>query len=111
MASSMKLDQDLDGKPVNEKIYRGMIGSLLYLTASRPDIMFSACLCARFQSSPKESHLTVVKRIFRYLTGMKNFGLWYLKGRDFLLIGYSDADYAGYKVDRKSTSGTCQFLG
>ena len=111
MASSTKLDQDLDGKPVNEKTFHGMIGSLLYLTASRPDIMFSVCLCARFQSYPKESHLTAVKSIFRYLAGTKNFGLWYPKGGDFSLVGYSGADYAGYKVDRKSTSGTCQFLG
>ena len=110
MATSTKLDQDLNGKPVNDKTYRGMIGSLLYLTASRLDIMFSVCLCARFQSSPKESHLVAVKRIFRYLVGTKNLGLWYPKGGDFSLVGYSDADYAGYKVDRKSTSDTCQFL-
>jgi len=111
MTTSTKLDQDLNGKPVNDKTYRGMIGSLLYLTASRLDIMFSVCLCARFQSSPKESHLVAVKRIFRYLVGTKNLELWYPKGGDFSLLGYSDADYAGYKVDRKSTSSTCQFLG
>jgi len=111
MASSAKLYQDPEGKLINEKLYRGMIGSLLYLTASHPDIIFSVCLCARFQSTPKESHLTATKRIFRYLVGTKNFGLWYPKGGDFLLVGYSDADYAGYKLDRKSTSGTCQFLG
>ena len=111
LAINEKLDLDQDGKPVSEKIYRGMIGSLLYLTASRPDIMFSVCLCARFQASPKESHLTCVKRIFRYLAETKNLGLWYPRGGDFSLVGYTDADYAGYKVDRKSTSGTCQFLG
>ncbi|XP_057545880.1 secreted RxLR effector protein 161-like, partial [Amaranthus tricolor] len=88
-----------------------MIGSLLYLTASHPDIMFSVCLCARFQANPKESHLTAVKRIFRYLHGTKDFGLWYPSCGNFGLIGFSDADYAGYKVDRKSTSGSCQFLG
>jgi len=88
MASNTKLDQDLIGKPVNKKTYRGMIDSILYLTASRPDIMFSVCLCARFQSSPKESHLTTVKRIFKYLVGMKNFGLWYSKGGDFPLVEY-----------------------
>ncbi|XP_057547794.1 secreted RxLR effector protein 161-like, partial [Amaranthus tricolor] len=88
-----------------------MIGSLLYLTASRPDIMFSVCLCARFQANPKESHLTAVKRIFRYLHGTKDFGLWYPSCGNFGLVGFSDADYAGYKVDRKSTSGSCQFLG
>ena len=88
-----------------------MIGSLLYLTTSRPDIMFSVCMCARFQADPKESHLVAVKMIFRYLNGTKELGLWYPKQKDFTLIGYSDADFAGYKVDRKSTSGCCQFLG
>ena len=87
-----------------------MIGSLLYLTASRPDILFSVCLCARFQSNPKESHLVAVKRIFRYLLDTPTLGLWYPKESTFDLIGYSDADFAGCKVDRKSTSGTCQFL-
>ena len=111
MASNEKLDLANDAKFVCEKLYRGMIGSLLYLTASRPDIMFSVCLCARFQASPKESHLKCVKRIFRYLAGTKNLGLWYPRGGDLSLVGYTDADYAGYKVDRKSTSGTCQFLG
>ncbi|PKA49894.1 Retrovirus-related Pol polyprotein from transposon TNT 1-94 [Apostasia shenzhenica] len=88
-----------------------MIGSLLYLTASRPDIVFSVCMCARFQSSPKESHLTAVKRIFRYLVGTHSLGLWYPKESTSNLIGYSDANFAGCKVDRKSTSGTCQFFG
>lgn len=88
-----------------------MIGSLLYLTASRPDIMFSVCLCARFQSCPKESHLVAVKRIFRYLLGTINLGLWYPKLTSFELMSYSDADFAGCKIDRKSTSGTCHFLG
>jgi len=111
MASIIKFDQDLDGKPMNEKTYYGMIGSLLYLTASCPDIMFSVGLCARFQSSSKESHLTAVKRIFRYLAGTKNFGHWYPKGGYFLLVGYSNVDYEGYKADRKSTLGACQFLG
>jgi len=69
MSSSIKIDSDEHGKPVDQKVYRGMIGSLLYLTSSRPDIMFSVCLCARFQANPKESHLTAVKRIFRYLAG------------------------------------------
>ena len=77
MATSIKLDVDPTGKPVNVTAYRGMIGSLLYLTASRPDIMFSTCLCARYQACPKESHLATVKRIFRYLKGTPNLGLWY----------------------------------
>ncbi|KAF7123464.1 hypothetical protein RHSIM_Rhsim12G0122300 [Rhododendron simsii] len=111
MSTSTKLDKDEMGKPFDEKKYRGMIGSLLYLTASRPDIMFSVCLCARFQSSPKESHYLAVKRIFKYLIGTPNLGLWYPKGTSIDLIGYSDADFAGCAIDRKSTSGTCQFLG
>ena len=88
-----------------------MIGSLLYLTASRPDIMFSVGLFARFQSNPKESHLTAVKRILRYISGTKNLGLWYPKGSHLDLLSFSDADWAGCSIDRKSTSGTCHFLG
>ena len=88
-----------------------MIGSLLYLTASRPDIMFSVCLCARFQADPKECHLKAIKRILRYLKCTLNVGLWYPKGAQFELLGFSDSDYAGNSVDRKSTSGSCQFLG
>jgi hypothetical protein len=88
-----------------------MIGSLLYLCASRSDIMLSVCMCARFQATPKDYHLMVVKRIMRYLVLTPNLGLWYPKGSHFELLGYSDADYAGCKVDRKSTSVTCQFLG
>ena len=107
MSSSLSLDKDENGKKVNQKEYRGMIGSLLYLTASRPDIMFSVCMCARFQDDPRDSHLVAVKRILRYLNGTKALGLWYPKRTDFSLSGYSDADFAGYKVDRKSTSGCC----
>ena len=92
-------------------MFRGMIGSLLYLTASRPDIMFSVCLCARYQAAPKESHLIAVKRIFRYLHGTTDLRLFYPKNTNLELIGYSDTDYAGCKTDRKSISGTCQFLG
>ena len=88
-----------------------MIGSLLYLTSSRPDIMHSVCLCARFQSDPRESHLKAVKRIFRYLVGSTNLSLFYKKNQDFRLVGYCDADYAGDRVERKSTSGGCHFLG
>ena len=111
MGSGTYVDQDEFGTPIDITKYRGMIGSLLYLTASRPDIMFSVCLCARFQESPKESHLTTVKRIIKYLKGTTNVGLWYPKGSTCSLIGYSDADYAGCKTDRKSTSGTCHILG
>jgi len=88
-----------------------MIGSLLYLTASRLDILFSVCLCARFQSDPRESHLTTVKKIFKYLKGTTNLGLLYIKSLDYMLVGFCDADYAGDKIERKSTSGNCQFLG
>jgi hypothetical protein len=96
---------------VDQKVYRSMIGSLLYLCASRADIMLSVCMCARFQANPKECHLIVVKRILRYLVHTPNLGLCYPKGSTFDLLGYSDSDYAGCKVDRKSTTGTCQFLG
>jgi hypothetical protein len=88
-----------------------MKGSLLYLCASISDIMLSVCMCARFQFDPKKCHLVAVKRILRYLVHMPHFRLWYPKGSTFDLIGYLDFDYAECKVDRKSTSGTCQFLG
>ena len=94
MSPITKLDIDKKGKDVNQKLYRCMIGSLIYLTTSRPDIMFSVCLCARFQACPKESHLIVVKRIFRYLIGNQNLGLWYPKKSSFDFIGFSYADYA-----------------
>ena len=95
MSSTLSLDQDTDGKRVNQKEYRGMIGSLLYLTSSRPDIMFSVCMCARFQADPRESHLVAVKRIFCYLNGAKDLGLWYPMQKYFHLVGYSDVDFAG----------------
>ncbi|KAJ9545140.1 hypothetical protein OSB04_024847 [Centaurea solstitialis] len=111
MAPPLSLDKDSKGKPVDVTLYRGMIGSLLYLTASRPDIMYSTCLCARYQAEPKESHLTAVKRIFRYLKGTPNMGLWYSKDSGFDLTAYSDSDFAGCKIDRKSTTGGCHLLG
>ena len=111
MSPSTRLDRDERGKPVDQKYYRSIIGSLLYLTASRPDIMFSVCLCARFQSDPRESHLIATKRILRYLSGTVYVGLFYPKVDNFDLIAYCDADFAGCKLDRKSTSGTCHFLG
>ncbi|XP_070011706.1 secreted RxLR effector protein 161-like [Nicotiana sylvestris] len=88
-----------------------MIGLLLYLTASRHDIVFSVGLCARFQKNPKESHLTAVNRILRYLKGTTDLYLWHPKGSNFNLMGYADADYASFLVDRKSTSGMAHFLG
>ncbi|XP_073119945.1 uncharacterized protein [Henckelia pumila] len=111
MGESIKLDEDKGGISVDATMYRGLIGSLLYLTASRPDIVFAVCLCARFQSNPKQSHFIAGKRILRYLKGTQNVGLWYAKHNSFNLVGYSNADYAGCKLDRKSTSGSCQFLG
>ena len=110
MATATKLDPE-QGLKVDITNYRGMIGSLLYLTASRPDIMYATCLCARFQANPREPHLIVVKRIFRYLKGTPSLGLWYARESDFSLCGYSDANFAGCKIDRKSTSGSWQFLG
>ena len=101
VSTSTKLDKYEQGKSVDKKLYRSMIGSLLYQMTSRPDdIMFSVCLCARFQSNPKESHVLAVKRIFRYLIGTQDVGLWYPNGDDFELIGYLDANFAGCKVDR-----------
>ena len=111
MGSGKYVYQDESGIPIDITMYRSMIGSLLYLTASRPDIMFSVCLCARFQANPKESHLMAVKRIMKYLKGTTNVGLWYPKDSICNLIGYSDTDYVGCKTERKSTSGTCHILG
>ncbi|KAJ9546944.1 hypothetical protein OSB04_019487 [Centaurea solstitialis] len=111
MPTGNLLGPDLAGKSVDQKIYRSMIGSLLYLTATRPDIMFSTCFCARFQANPKDSHLAAVKRILRYLKGTPEMGLWYLKDSGFELISFTDSDYGGCKLGRKSTSGSCQFLG
>ncbi|KAK6153062.1 hypothetical protein DH2020_012701 [Rehmannia glutinosa] len=110
MNTSVKIDMDADGKAIDQTRYRAIIGSLLYLIASRPDITFVVGVCARFQSAPKESHMTAAKRILRYLRGFQEVGLWYPKEGGFKLIGYSDSDYAGCRVDRKSTSGTCQML-
>jgi hypothetical protein len=111
MGTNGHVDLNKGGKFIDQKAYQSMIGSLLYLCASRPNIMLSVCICARYQSDPKECHLMAVKRILRYLVSTPCFGIWYPKGSIFDLIGYSDSDYAGCKVDRKSTSGTCRFLG
>jgi hypothetical protein len=111
MGTDRHLDLDKGGKSVDQKAYRSMIGSLLYICASRLDIMLSVCMCARFQSDPKECHLVAMKRILRCLVHMPCLGIWYPKGSTYDLIEYLDSDYAGCKVDRKSTSGTCQFMG
>nr|GEX23774.1 hypothetical protein [Tanacetum cinerariifolium] len=103
--------KDRPGKYMELHFYRSIIGSLMYLTASRPDIMFAVCACARHQVTPKECHLYAVKRIFRYLKGHPKLGLWYPKESLFDLVAYSDSDYSGATQDRKSTTGGCQFLG
>jgi hypothetical protein len=94
MALNGHLDLNEGGKSVHQKVYRSMIGSLLYLCASRPDIMLSVCICARFHANPKKYHLIDVKRILRYLVHTSNLGLWYPKGSTFDLLGYFDSDYA-----------------
>ncbi|GJX72846.1 putative ribonuclease H-like domain-containing protein [Tanacetum coccineum] len=109
--SNKPLVKDEDGVEVDVHEYRSMIGSLMYLTASRPDIMFAVCACARFQVTPKASHLHAVKRIFRYLKHQPKLGLWYPRDSPFELEAFSDSDYAGASLDRKSTTGGCQFLG
>nr|GEX77713.1 uncharacterized mitochondrial protein AtMg00810-like [Tanacetum cinerariifolium] len=103
--------KDGTGKDVELHLYRSMIGSLMYLTASRPDIMFVVYACARHQVTPKECHFHVVKRIFRYVKGHLKLGLWYPKESPFDLVAYSDSDYSGANQDRKYTTGGCQFLG
>jgi hypothetical protein len=110
MGNNGHLDLDLGGTSIDQKVYHSMIGSLLYLCASMADIMLSVCICARFQAAPKDYHLREVKRIMRYLVLTPNLDLWYPKGSRFELLGYSDVDYVRCKVDKKSTSRTCQFL-
>ncbi|GJZ58728.1 putative ribonuclease H-like domain-containing protein [Tanacetum coccineum] len=110
METQKPLLKDEDGEEVDVHMYRLMIGSLMYLTSSRPDIMFAVCACARYQVNPKVSHLHVVKRIFRYLKGQPKLGLWYPKDSPFDLVAYTNSDYAGASLDRKSTIGGCQFL-
>ena len=111
ISTPTKLNKDENGKSVDKKWFRGMIGFLLYLIASRPDIMFATCLCARFQSNPTESHLNAIKRIFKYLSGSLHLGLWYPRNSSFNLINYFDVDFVGSLLDRKSTFKTCQVLG
>src|SRR4051812_36553978 len=110
MPTNGHLGPDENGEDYDQKVYRSMIGSLLYLCASRPDIMLSLSMCARYQAAPKESHHQAVKRILR-LAHTPTLGLWYPRGTKLDLVGYSDSDYAGDRVDRKSTSGTSHFLG
>ncbi|GJZ67228.1 putative ribonuclease H-like domain-containing protein [Tanacetum coccineum] len=111
METNKALTKDEDGEDIDVHLYRSMIGSLMYLTSFIPDIMFSVYACSRFQVQLKVSYLNAVKRIFRYLKGRPNLGLWYPKDSPFILEAFLDSDYAGASLDRKSTTGGCQFLG
>ncbi|GJW76906.1 putative ribonuclease H-like domain-containing protein [Tanacetum coccineum] len=111
METKLPLTKDEEAFDVDVHLYRSMIGSLMYLTASRPDIMYAVCVCSRFQVTPKTSHLNAVKRIFKYLKGKPNLGLWYPRESPLDLEAFSDSDYGGSNLDRKSTTGGCQFLG
>ena len=111
MSSSTKLNVDSSGVEMSPTLYRSIIESLLYLTTSRPDIAFSIDVCARYQVAPKESHLTAVKRIIRYINETLDYGLWYSKDSNACLVGYSNADWVGSVDDRKSTLGGCFYLG
>nr|GEY15032.1 hypothetical protein [Tanacetum cinerariifolium] len=104
MVEQAKLKLDLVEKPVDHTHYRSMIGSLMYVTSTRPDIMFATCMCARYQENPNKHHVSAVKRIFRYLKGTINLGLWHPKDSGFDLTAYSDADHAGCHLDRKTKS-------
>ena len=110
MNNTCKLDNNEREKHIDLKLYRGMIGSLLYLTTSRPNILFSVCMYARFQSDPRENHYLAIKRIFKFLKGTQELGLWYSKSSSFELIAYSNSDFAGCRLNRRITSGTCHFL-
>ncbi|GKA50504.1 hypothetical protein Tco_0743577, partial [Tanacetum coccineum] len=111
MVDRLKLDEDLKGIPVDQTRFRGMVGSLMYLTASRPDLVFVVCMCARYQAKPTKKHLEAIKRVFRYLRGTIHMGLWYPKDNAMALTAYADADHAGCQDTRRSTSGSAQFLG
>ncbi|GJY90745.1 retrovirus-related pol polyprotein from transposon TNT 1-94 [Tanacetum coccineum] len=110
LVEKTKFDANLQGKPVDPTHYRGMIGSLMYLTSSRPDLVFAVCMCARYQARPTKKHLHAVKRIFQYLRGTLNMGIWYSKDTNIALTSFADADHVGCQDTRKSTSGSAQFL-
>nr|GEZ19588.1 uncharacterized mitochondrial protein AtMg00810-like [Tanacetum cinerariifolium] len=111
MVEKSILDEDKEGKAIDPSHYRGMIGTLLYLIASRPDLQFAICMCARYQARPTEKHVHAVKRIFRYLRGTVHRGLWYPKDSSVTLTAFADANHAGCQYTRRSTSGSVQFLG
>ena len=105
MSPNVKLTVDLLGKSVDSSLYKSMIGSLLYLIASRPDISYSVGVCARYQANPKESHMIALKRIIKYVKTIADFGVWYSNDTNDVLAGYSDIDWARNANDIKSTSG------
>ncbi|GJY58095.1 hypothetical protein Tco_0457987 [Tanacetum coccineum] len=111
MVDRLKLDEDPLRIPVDQTRFRSMVGSLMYLTASRPDLVFVVCMCARYQASPTKKHLEALKRVFQYLRGTINWGLWYPKDTVMAVTAYVDADHAGCQDTRRSTSGSAQFLG
>nr|GEZ46290.1 retrovirus-related Pol polyprotein from transposon TNT 1-94 [Tanacetum cinerariifolium] len=111
MVEKSKLDEDREGKAFDPSHYHGMIGTLLYLIASRPNLQFAICMCARYQARPTEKNVHAVKRIFRYLRGTVNRGLWYPKDSSVALTAFADADHAGCQDTRRSTYGSVQFLG
>ncbi|GJY36371.1 hypothetical protein Tco_0421749 [Tanacetum coccineum] len=111
MVEKSKLDEDTQGRAVDPTHYRGMVGTLMYLTASRPDLTFSICMCARYQAKPIKKHLHAVKRIFKYLRGTVNRGLLYPKDSSITLTAYANADHAGCQDTRRSISGCMQLLG
>ncbi|GKD83408.1 hypothetical protein Tco_1350247 [Tanacetum coccineum] len=110
MVDRSKLDEDLLGIPVDQTWFRSMVGSLMYVIASRPDLVFDVCICARYQASPTKKHLEAIKRVFRYLRGTINWGLWYTKDTAMALTAYADADHACCQDTRRSMSGSAQFL-
>ncbi|GKF16532.1 hypothetical protein Tco_0061450 [Tanacetum coccineum] len=110
MVEKSKLDEDTQGKAVDPTHYHEMVGTLMYLTASRPDLTFVVYMCARYQAKPTEKHIHVVKRIFKYLRGTVNRGLWYPKDSFIALTAYADVDHAGCQDTRRSTSGSMQLL-
>nr|GEZ70955.1 retrovirus-related Pol polyprotein from transposon TNT 1-94 [Tanacetum cinerariifolium] len=111
IVDQLKLDEDPLGIPVDQARFRSMVGSLMYLTPSRPDLIFVVCKCARYLASPTKKHLEALKRVFQYLKGTINWGLWYSKETAMALTAYADADHAGCQDTRRSTSGSAQFLG
>ena len=111
MSPNVKLTVDLLGKSLDSFLYRSMIGSLFYLTASRPNISYSVGVFARYQANPKESHMIALKRIIKYVKTTTHFGVWYNKDTNDVLVRYSDVDWAGNVNDRKSTSRGCFHVG